>query len=40
MGTVKALAALCGIYFVLGVAITAGCYVGGALAEKACEALS
>jgi len=40
MGTFKAIAVLCGVYFVMGVAITAGCYVGAELAEKACEALS
>ena len=40
MGTVKAIVVLCGVYFVMGVAVTAGCYIGGALAEKACEALS
>lgn len=40
MGTVKAVVVLCGIYFAVGVACTAGCVIGAALAEKACEALS
>ncbi len=40
MGTVKAILVLGGIYFIAGVTITAGCCIGAALAEKACEALS
>lgn len=40
MGTVKTLVVLCDVYFTVGIAVTAGCYIGAALAEKACEALS
>ena len=40
MGTVKAILVLGGVYFAVGVAVTAGCYIGAAIAEKACEALS
>lgn len=40
MGTIKAIVVLGGIYFMVGVTVTAGCYIGAALAEKACEALS